>query len=137
MRYGRYGTSYFLLRLGLGLVFLWVGIDIFRHPDRWVGYVPASLPFGFTRVAGLQLTGLFDAVIGLLFITDNWPRITAWLAMVHLAGILITQGINPVIVRDVGLFAMALALLFWPHHGYRRQQWYLFWKRGNKSGDIS
>lgn len=123
MRYGRYGTSHWLLRLGLGLTFLWIGIDIFRHTDAWIGFVPENLPFGLKRAVSLQLTGLLDIGLGLAILTNKFPRASAALAAGHLAAILISQGIDQVIIRDVGLFGTALALLFWPQHGYRKHWW--------------
>lgn len=138
MRYGRYGTSYFLLRVGLGVVFLWIGIDIFRHPEGWIGYVPMSLPLGLSRETGLQLNGALDVALGLLLILDKLPKIVAAVASIHLAGILITQGINALIIRDVGLFGAALALLFWPHHKRRRFHLgeYLFFWRRRRTGEF-
>jgi uncharacterized membrane protein YphA (DoxX/SURF4 family) len=134
MRYGRYGWSYWVLRVGLGLVFAWIGVDILRHPETWIGYVPPNLPFGLTREVGLKLNGILDVALGLLLIADKLPKITAAVAVLHLAGILVTQGINAVIIRDVGLLGAALALVLWPHHSRRRHflSQYMFWKRSNR-----
>ena len=121
MRFGRYGTPYLILRLGLGLTFVWVGIDMFRHPEAWVGFVPTTIPLGLSRQATLQLSALFDIAIGLLFLTNNFARITALVASLHLVGIIAIHGLDAVIVRDVGLLGASLALLFWPHH--RRRHW--------------
>ncbi len=110
---------------------MWIGVDIFRHPESWIGYVPISLPGGLSREAGLQLNGAVDVVLGLLLVLDKLPKLAAGVAVAHLAGILITQGITAVIIRDVGLFGAALALLFWPH-GRRRNkltQYLFFWRR--------
>lgn len=123
MRFGRYGTSHWLLRLGLGITFLWIGIDILRHPDAWIGYLPQNIPFGVSRELALQINGVVDAAIGVLFIINRFPRLTALVATGHLAGILIFYGVDAVTIRDVGLFGTALALLFWPQHGYRKHWW--------------
>lgn len=131
MRYGRYKWSYVFLRIGLGAVFTWIGVDILRHPETWIGYVPPSLPGGLERELALKLNGLFDLALGLLFIADKMPRAAAALAVAHLAGILATQGIDAVLIRDAGLLGAALALLAWPHHHRRRHflSQYMFWKR--------
>lgn len=123
MKYGRYGWSYFVLRIGLGLTFLLIGVDMFRHPDLWIGYLPASIPFGISRDMALWGAGAFDIVIGLLFITRMFPKITALLAAAHLVGIFLTNRVDAVIVRDIGLFGACLALVFWPYH-YRKKRWW-------------
>lgn len=135
MQYGRYKWSYVFLRLGVGAVFAWIGLDILRHSETWIGYVPPNLPLGLEREVALKLNGLFDLALGLLLITDKAPKSAAALAVAHLIGILVTQGIDAVIIRDVGILGAALALLFWPHH---RRRWHLssylyFWRRNRAS----
>jgi len=130
MRYGRYAYSYIFLRVGLGLTFLWIGIDMFRSPDAWIGFMPQNVPGGFSREGALTGAAVFDAVLGLLLLTDNFPRVTAFLVTLHLAGIIAVQGIDAVLIRDVGLLGAALALLAWPHR--RRKHWLakLFGRKG-------
>lgn len=132
MRYGRYGWSHLVLSWGLGIVFLWIGIDALRHPDAWLGYIPEALPFALTREVALKLNGLLDVAVGALLLLRWFPRLTSLLAVVHLAGILVTQSIDAVLIRDVGLFGMSLALLMWPQHNHRRR-WWAFWKRKKSS----
>lgn len=133
MKYGRYGWSYRFLNWGLGATFLWIGIDIFMHAQTWLGYVPAQLPLGLTREGALQLNGLLDVVIGVALLLQWWPRLAAGLAVLHLLGIVATQGIDAVIIRDVGLLGAALALTTWPH-GYKRHRLQKLWRR--KRGGI-
>ncbi|MEK7556602.1 MAG: hypothetical protein AAB538_01360, partial [Patescibacteria group bacterium] len=125
MRYGRYGLSYVVLRIGVGIVFLWIGIDILRHSDLWLGFVPESLPFGIPRAVALQLNGFFDILLGILLLVRIFPKTAAAFAVLHLAGILLTQGVNAILIRDVGLLGAALALLRWPSSP-RGRGWHLF-----------
>lgn len=120
MHYGRHGWSHIFLRLGLGLVFLWIGIDMFRHSDNWIGYVPANLPFNFSRSVFLTLTAIMDSAIGALLIFNFFPKTAAAVAAFHLVGIIIFQGIDAVIIRDVGLLGASLALVSWPTHYQHR-----------------
>lgn len=120
MRYGRYGWSHFFLSFGLGIVFAWIGVDILRHPDIWIGYLPQAIPFGLSRELALKINGGVDLAIGVSFLLRSWPKLTAFFAVAHLAGIIFTQGIDAVLIRDVGLLGTALALFMWPQHHHRR-----------------
>ena len=134
MRYGRYGTSYFLMRLGLGLIFAWLGLSVLRQPEVWLGFVPQNVPGGFSREIVLQISGVFDIVIGLLFFLDHLPKTTAALATVYIAAILTTQGITTALAYGSGLLGTSLALLFWPHHRRGVMQRYIFfWRRRSSS----
>lgn len=119
MRFGRYAIPYLLLRISLGLTFLWIGVAIFRHPDVWLGYLPNTIPFDLSRESALQLGGIVDLTLGALLITGHFPRLVAWLASLHLAGIIVSHGLDAVVIRDVGLLGSALTLALWP---YRRSK---------------
>lgn len=109
----RLSLSRFFLRTGLGIVFLWIGLDIFRHPDAWVGFAPPEGALGLDRLVLLKAGGAFDIAIGVSLLLGTFPRATAFLAALHLAGVLVTQGINAVLIRDVGLLGASLSLFFW------------------------
>lgn len=119
MNYGRYKWSHTFLSWGLGIVFLWIGLDIMRHQDTWIGFLPTEIPFGLDRSLALKLNGIFDIVLGALLIIKWWPKIVASLAVLHLIGILVTQGVDTVLIRDVGLLGASLSLLMWPKRHHR------------------
>lgn len=106
-------SSYHLLRVGLGITFLWVGVLIFREPDGWGSLVfpwiasllPASLHGTMLSVATI------DAAMGLLLLLDMWTWYAALLASAHLLMVLLGTGITDITVRDIGLLAAALAVL--------------------------
>lgn len=116
----RRSLSRFFLRTGLGIVFLWIGLDIFRHPNTWIGYAPPHGALGFDRSALLKAGGVFDIAIGSSLLLGAFPRVTALLAALHLVGVLVTQGLDAVLIRDVGLLGAALSLFSWrnkrPYH---------------------
>lgn len=118
MSYGRHVWSYRFLRWGLGIVFIWIGVNIIQYPDAWIGYVPDNLPAALSRTLVLKLGGIFDIAVGIFFILGWWPKVIAILAALHLAGILFDQGIDAVLIRDVGLLGACLALLAWPKRRY-------------------
>jgi uncharacterized membrane protein len=119
MNYGKYNIPHLCLSIGLGIVFFWIGVDILRHPDSWIGFIPTNLPVHIPTTSLLKANGVFDMAIGLLLILRIWPKLIAFLAMGHLAVIIITQGLDAVIIRDVGLLGVTLALLSWPKRHYR------------------
>lgn len=121
MKYGRYGWSYFFLRWGLGLTFLLIALDMWRHPDVWIGYLPQESLFGMTREALLFGTALFNAVVGALMMLRVAMKVVASLAALHVLGVLVFNGLDPVLLRDVGLLGAALALATWPTR-YRRRK---------------
>jgi uncharacterized membrane protein YphA (DoxX/SURF4 family) len=119
--------SLFFLRLGLGITFAWIGVDMFLHPAAWLGFVPTFLPPSLSRELALQVFAALDALLGLLLILGYWRRTVAAAATLHLAGILLTQGIDAVLIRDVGLLGAALALLLAPAASrpyHRRRSWW-------------
>ena len=126
MKYGRYGWSYLFLHLGLGLTFLWIGIDMLRHPETWIDYLPRNLPAGLTRAVGLQAAAVFDTALGIVLVVQVFPKATALLATAHLLGIIMVHGVDAVLVRDIGLLGAALALLLWPRHYRKRGGWKLW-----------
>lgn len=135
MKYGRYGWSYFFLRMGLGIAFLWIGVDMLRHPDVWIGYVPEDVPLGLTQEAALQVGGLFDVVVGLALMVPVLPKLMGGLAAIYLLTIVVTNGVDAVLIRNIGLLGAALALLFWPTHYHRKKGWrQRIFGRGGSSG---
>jgi uncharacterized membrane protein YphA (DoxX/SURF4 family) len=138
MKYGRYGWPYLFLRVGLGLTFLYIGLDIWRHPDMWIGYVPSETMFGLTRESMLRFGGLFDLVIGVLLVTKVMPKLAGALAVLHLVGIFTLNGIDAVLVRNVGLLGAALAVAVWPSSYHRRKRWWgnrMKKRSGEEAGD--
>jgi len=132
MKYGRYGWPYLFLRIGLGLTFIYIGVDILRHPDMWIGYVPNETMFGFARETLLRFGGLLDLVIGMLLLVKVLPKVASWLAVLHLIGIFTLNEIDGVLARNLGLLGAAIAIAIWPSSYHRRRHW---WNKGRgKSG---
>jgi hypothetical protein len=131
MKYGRYAWSYIFLTWGLGITFIWIGVDILRNPEVWIGFVPQNLPGGIPRETALKLGGAFDIAIGVALILRFMPKIVAGLAALHLIAVLITQGVDAVLIRDVGLLGAALALLTWPTR-YRKSRFLKLFQRNSR-----
>ena len=100
-----------LARIGIALVFLIFGIDQFIRPEAWFSYIPSSvLNYGITEGGFILFNGLFDTLIGLFLLIGFFTRTASILAVLHLAGIVISMGYNDIAVRDFGLLIVALSV---------------------------
>jgi len=113
-------ASFHILRVGLAVTFLWIGVLIFKQPEAWMGYlqpwVVKLLPISIEQV--MLGTAVLDIGIGFLFLVDvlTWPA--ALLASLHLVIVLAVSGITDITVRDIGILAAAVALMTetWPEN---------------------
>ncbi len=105
--------SFHILRIGLGITFLWIGVLIFKNPDAWGGYLQPwavnLLPVPLTDA--LIGTAILDIALGTLLLVDVFTWLTALISAAHLIIILIVSGITDITVRDIGLLAGVLALV--------------------------
>lgn len=110
-----------IIRVGLGITFLWIGILIIGQPEAWgrtlqpwaLGLLPIDL-----KTAMLQ-TAVLDIVIGFFLLIEVLPALFSFLALVHLGTVITVVGITGITARDIGLAAAALALTihYWPKKG--------------------
>ncbi len=111
-----------LLRLGLGLMYVYSGLDIFRHPTAWYWAVRPLPQFlqvlinnqiGINTYLKLQAAGELVLAFAFLawFLPRKFVRWAALLAAVEMALILWLVGVDGVTFRDIGLLGAALALV--------------------------
>ena len=112
--------SNLFLRLGLAAVFIWFGIDKFLNPEYWLSaWIPQSalavaLKIGIGGLDIVYASGVFELLVGASILSNIFVKIFSVLALLFLAVVLFTFGVNEVIIRDFGLMGGFLALLFWP-----------------------
>jgi len=70
------------------------------------------IPLGTAMI----ITAVLDILVGIFLLIGIWTWHAAFLGAIHLAIVLAVSGINAITVRDIGLFAGALALAVdtWP-----------------------
>ena len=109
--------AFFILRLGIALVFLWFGIDKFIHTSNWIGWVPGwmtkIIPFSATMFMYIQ--GVIESVAGFFLLIGKYPHLAAFVCVLILLGIeiaLIGTGQAEMMIRDGGLLAASISLLF-------------------------
>ena len=98
-----------ILRVGLGITFLWIGILILKQPEAWAGYISpwAEKLLPLPVEEAMLGTAILDIVIGALLVLD----LVVWLAALHLIIVLVVSGITDITVRDIAILAAAIALM--------------------------
>ena len=104
-----------VLRIGLGLTFVWMGLLIWQSPELYAAFLsPWAQQFVGDSAVTLKAVAAFDLVMGVLLISGLLTWVVALLVSVHLLGVLIGMGnLSDVAARDFGLLAASLCLLFW------------------------
>ena len=101
-----------ILRVGIAITFLWIGILILKDPEAWAGLMQPWLadliiiPLYWAMVA----TAFLDIVVGTLLLIDYYIWLAALVGSIHLVSVLLVVGINALTIRDIGLLAATLAL---------------------------
>ena len=105
--------SFNILRIGLAITFLWIGILIFKDPEAWGGYlsqwVVELLPMPIKEI--MLGTAILDMAIGIFLLVNSFVWIAAGVGAIHLIIILIVTGITDITVRDIGILAGMIALM--------------------------
>lgn len=106
-------TSFHVLRVGIAITFLWIGVLIFKNPEAWGGYLqPWAVGLLPIPIAQAMIgTAILDIVIGAFLLFDFLPWLAALVGVIHIAIILTVSGITDITVRDIGLLAAALAIM--------------------------
>jgi len=106
-------TSFHILRVGLAITFLWIGILIFKQPEAWGGYLQpwaaGLLPIPIKEA--MIGTAVLDILIGAFLLFDFFVWFVALLGAIHLIIILTVSGITDITVRDIGILAAIIALV--------------------------
>jgi hypothetical protein len=108
-------------RVGLGLTILLAGAHKLVAPGAWAGYVVgwAEPLVVVSPRTFMWLNGPPEVLVGGLLLADRWTALAATVVAVSLAGTLAYLGLAALsgtvfataIVRDVGLFGLAVSVL--------------------------
>lgn len=105
-------SAFHILRVGVAITFLWIGVLIFKDPAAWGGFLQpwaaGLLPIPLEQA--MIGTAILDILVGAVLLSGFFVWIAALVGSIHLIIVLTTVGINDVTVRDIGLLAAALAL---------------------------
>lgn len=127
-------ASFHILRVGVGITFLWIGVLILKDPNAWGGYLQpwavALLPVPL--IQAMVGTAILDLAIGGLLLIDVLTPVAAALGALHLTIVLTTSGITDVTSRDIGLLSAAVALA-WDSF----DPWWKKWKMGKRKKAVA
>lgn len=102
-----------ILRITLGITFLWIGYLILQHPDAWANFLQdwfvKLLPFSPTAL--LTFTAYLDMALGVLFLLNLFTPYISAIGVLHMIAILISSGVTDVTIRDVAILGACLSLL--------------------------
>lgn len=127
-------TPEWSLRAGLGVMYLYSGMDILRHPTGWYWAVrpifkwfPAGMQTSLTQPDFMKkflmsqgvLEIIFAVILLAWFLPKKYAKWVAGLTALEMAGILFLIPIDAVTFRDFGLLGGALALFLLLNGGFK------------------
>ncbi|HEY4510049.1 MAG TPA: hypothetical protein VJC15_03635 [Candidatus Paceibacterota bacterium] len=108
------------LRLGLGFMYLYSGIDIIRHPSAWTWAIPpwfSDLVGVFMSIdTYMKIQGASEVLLAVVFLLWFLPRrmvlFAALISCVEIAGILLLAPLSQFLItfRDLGVLGASAAL---------------------------
>lgn len=104
-----------VLSLALGFVVIWFGISEITSPEKWGVYVPDFLSSLGSLKNLVIIHGVVLVLCGIGVIFNFHRRIAAFLIACMIVQIIVTlfigEGLDELVVRDIGLLGLSLALL--------------------------
>ena len=114
----KFAQPFFVLRTGLGAVFLYFGIDKFINPLAWIPWIPEFV-LGVIPVsdfAFIYAQGVVHTLLGILLLLGLFTRASAAAAAAIMLAIVIVVGFNDLGARDAAIFFMAVSLALAENH---------------------
>ncbi len=98
-------------RFGVGIVFFLFGISQLIYPKAWISWIPSYVTQLIDPIIFIYINGSFDLIIGLLLLIGFLTRISAFLGIMHLIGVIYNIGFNDISIRDFGLLLVLVSVL--------------------------
>lgn len=99
------------LRISMGLMYIWFGINQILYPDLFLKYIPNYTNFLFSPLMGVYLNGIFEIILSTVLLFGFFVRSSALILSVHLFIIGFSLVDGGTMVRDIAL-ATALFVVF-------------------------
>lgn len=103
----------FLVRIGLGLVLIWFGVDALINPGVWAALVPSWVLkiLGMSANHFMFVNGIVEIILGILLLIGLYTRLVATITVLLFLGIIYSLGYGDLAVRDFGLLLAAFSLI--------------------------
>ena len=104
---------------------MWFGVDKLVHPSYWLNawmpqwFLGILAKFGTDGIQFVYANGIFEILVGVSLLSGILVKFFSFLAAAFLLSVILSVGLNEVIVRDIGLLGGFLALLFLPNRSSR------------------
>ncbi|MFT4250745.1 MAG: DoxX family membrane protein [Candidatus Woesearchaeota archaeon] len=105
----------FFLRISIGALFLYFGVQALTQPLVAMSYIPAYAEF-LANNTFITVYGVVEVLIGLALLIGIYVRYAALLAAALLVGVVIALGNNEVMYRDLVILFATLVLAYEPAH---------------------
>lgn len=110
-------TSFHILRVGLAITFLWIGILILKDPAAWSSYINSwatnlLASFGTTPIQAMISTAYLDIAVGALLLINRFIWLGALIGALHIVMVLVVSGINEATVRDIAILGGTIAIFY-------------------------
>ncbi len=106
----------FLIRLGLGIIFIANALTAFFAPAEFIELIKNSFVANFLPLSPEMFVGtvisINDAIVGLLLMSGIATRRVAVWATIWLTGVMIVIGISFGVLEHLGLLFISAALIF-------------------------
>lgn len=99
-----------VMRVLMGLVFLYFGYTGVWKSEMWVDYVPTWTSSIASAITLVKIHGVAEIILGALLILNFRARIVASILFIDLLHIITTLNWGPTMVRDIGLLAPLFAI---------------------------
>jgi len=99
-----------ILRLGLGLTFLYASLHMLYDPTSWVGFIPQWAGNIIDPNTFLIIHSIFELILSVLLLWGVFLPAVSLIAFLDLVAILLLYGVDDLTFRDFGLALATLAL---------------------------
>lgn len=107
--------AYTILRLSLGVTFLFTGYFILKHTKEWTGFIKpwAEKLLPVSKESAMKTTAYYDLFNGLWLLSGIFTWWAALFAALHMIQVLVIAGVDDTTYRDIAILGASIALMLY------------------------